>query len=128
MSRSGRGMPVLQSENNVKVLGSEPPDLRILIQRGSVRWKSLAGTYLAMYVEMRQRTNTTVIWYTRVQDKKLVILALCEVLELPAADIPESVEAGWPQILDCIVSVFRILPDALHRNSHYVYLVIAIIT
>ncbi|KAI9486221.1 MAG: armadillo-type protein [Benjaminiella poitrasii] len=56
--------------------------------------------------------------FSRVHDKKLVIVALCALLELPTDMIPASLQAGWSQILACIVSVFQTLPKAMENREN----------
>ncbi|KAG2225799.1 hypothetical protein INT45_007043 [Circinella minor] len=55
--------------------------------------------------------------FSRVHDKKLVIVALCSLLELPADHIPASLQAGWPQVLSGVVNVFRTLPKAVENRE-----------
>ncbi|RUP50513.1 armadillo-type protein, partial [Jimgerdemannia flammicorona] len=55
--------------------------------------------------------------FSRVHDKKLVIVALCSLLELPAAQLPASLQAGWSEVLNGIVNVFKTLPRAV-ENFH----------
>lgn len=55
--------------------------------------------------------------FSRVHDKKLVIVALCALLELPAEQIPPSLQAGWSQVLAGIVNVFNSLPKAIENRE-----------
>ncbi|CAG8735053.1 7002_t:CDS:2, partial [Dentiscutata heterogama] len=50
--------------------------------------------------------------FKRVHDKKLVIVALCSLLELPFEQLPPTLQAGWTQVLDGILTVFKSLPKA----------------
>ncbi|CAG8497297.1 16245_t:CDS:10 [Acaulospora colombiana] len=50
--------------------------------------------------------------FSRVHDKKLVIIALCTLIELPIEQLPHALQAGWPQVLDGILTVFKSLPKA----------------
>ena len=52
----------------------------------------------------------------RVHDKKLSILALSALLEVPPASIPESLKAGWPGIVGGVLTVFKELPKAIERE------------
>ncbi|KAI8976466.1 armadillo-type protein [Pilobolus umbonatus] len=61
---------------------------------------------------------TTLPKFSRVHDKKLVIIALCSLLELPLESIPVSLQSGWPQILTCIVNVFQTLPKAMENREN----------
>ncbi|KAF7728772.1 hypothetical protein EC973_005610 [Apophysomyces ossiformis] len=56
--------------------------------------------------------------FSRVHDKKLVIVALCALLELPADQIPASLQAGWPQVLAGIINVFQSLPKAIENREN----------
>ncbi|KAI9022225.1 armadillo-type protein [Phycomyces nitens] len=55
--------------------------------------------------------------FSRVHDKKLVIVSLCSLLELPAEQIPASLQAGWPQVLGGIINVFKTLPKAIENRQ-----------
>lgn len=50
--------------------------------------------------------------FSRVHDKKLVIVALCALIELPVEQLPHTLQAGWSQVLDGILAVFKTLPKA----------------
>ena len=49
----------------------------------------------------------------RVHDKKLTVLALCALLELPASSIPPTIQQGWNNILPAILHVLSELPKAV---------------
>ncbi|KAG6898392.1 hypothetical protein C0992_004102 [Termitomyces sp. T32_za158] len=49
----------------------------------------------------------------RVHDKKLSILALCSLLEMTQAAVPQSLQSGWPGILGGILTIFKDLPKAI---------------
>ena len=51
--------------------------------------------------------------FTRVHDKKLSIAAITSLLVLRAEDVPQSVQQGWPRLLQGIVRLFQTLPAAL---------------
>ncbi|KAI7886446.1 ARM repeat-containing protein [Lichtheimia hyalospora FSU 10163] len=55
--------------------------------------------------------------FSRVHDKKLVIVALCALLELPADHIPASLQAGWSQVLTGVLNVFKSLPKAIENRE-----------
>ncbi|KAI8376325.1 armadillo-type protein [Radiomyces spectabilis] len=55
--------------------------------------------------------------FSRVHDKKLVIVALCALLELPGDQVPASLQAGWSQILAGILNVFKSLPKAMENRA-----------
>ncbi|CAO3651162.1 unnamed protein product [Cunninghamella echinulata] len=55
--------------------------------------------------------------FSRVHDKKLIILSLCAVLSLPSDQIPLSLQAGWSQILTTILTVFKSLPKAIENRE-----------
>lgn len=50
-------------------------------------------------------------------DKKLSVLALCALLEIPAARVPEGLKAGWPGIVGGVLRIFRELPKAVERRK-----------
>ncbi|KAI7867363.1 armadillo-type protein [Spinellus fusiger] len=60
---------------------------------------------------------TTLDRFSRVHDKKLVIVSLCALLEVPTEHIPPSLQTGWPQILQSIISVFKTLPKAIENRE-----------
>jgi importin-7 len=53
----------------------------------------------------------------RVYDKKLTIIALCTLMEMDPAGIPESLKEGWPGIVAGALRVFKDLPKALEGVS-----------
>ncbi|EEH19769.1 hypothetical protein PABG_02028 [Paracoccidioides brasiliensis Pb03] len=56
--------------------------------------------------------------FNRVHDKKLCIVAITSLLTLRAADVPASVQPGWPRLLQGISKLFQTLPAALkHREE-----------
>lgn len=55
--------------------------------------------------------------FTRVHDKKLSIGAITQLLTLRAEEIPQSVQQGWPRLLQGIVRLFQTLPAALKNRE-----------
>ncbi|KAI8100099.1 armadillo-type protein [Halteromyces radiatus] len=55
--------------------------------------------------------------FSRVHDKKLVIVALCSLIELPLDHVPGSLQGGWSQVLTGIVNVFKTLPKAIENRE-----------
>jgi len=49
----------------------------------------------------------------RVHDMKLSIMALCSLLELDEASIPETLKEGWTSIVGGALTVFKMLPEAM---------------
>ncbi|GAA5795592.1 hypothetical protein HPULCUR_000953 [Helicostylum pulchrum] len=56
--------------------------------------------------------------FSRVHDKKLVIVTLCTLLSLPADKIPPSLLPGWPQLLTSVSHVFQSLPKAMENREN----------
>ncbi|KAI9281483.1 armadillo-type protein [Sporodiniella umbellata] len=56
--------------------------------------------------------------FARVHDKKLVIVAISSLLELPADMVPNSLQAGWSQLLTFVVTVFQSLPKAMENRDN----------
>ncbi|KAF0457185.1 ARM repeat-containing protein [Gigaspora margarita] len=56
--------------------------------------------------------------FKRVHDKKLVIVALCSLLEIPFEQLPPTLQAGWTQVLDGILTVFKSLPIAEENREN----------
>ncbi|KAK3710808.1 Nonsense-mediated mRNA decay protein 5 [Vermiconidia calcicola] len=55
--------------------------------------------------------------FTRVHDKKLSIGAITALLTLRADEVPQSVQQGWPRLLQGIVRLFQTLPAALKNRE-----------
>ncbi|KAH7924546.1 ARM repeat-containing protein [Leucogyrophana mollusca] len=53
----------------------------------------------------------------RVHDKKLSILALCALLELDSARVPENLREGWPAIVGGVLNIFKSLPNAISKRK-----------
>jgi len=53
----------------------------------------------------------------RVHDKKLSILTLAALMEIPAANVPESLRDGWPGIVGGALKLFKELPKAIERKG-----------
>ncbi|KAJ5666989.1 importin [Penicillium macrosclerotiorum] len=51
--------------------------------------------------------------FRRVHDKKLSIAAISSLLTLKAADVPASVQQGWPRLLQGVTRLFQTLPAAI---------------
>jgi importin-7 len=54
---------------------------------------------------------------TRVQDKKLSILAISSLLTLRAEEVPMSVQQGWPRLLQGVCRLFQTLPAAIRSKN-----------
>ena len=50
----------------------------------------------------------------RVHDMKLSVMAMCALLELEEASIPETLKDGWVSIVGGALTVFKMLPDAVN--------------
>ena len=77
-------------------------------------------------LEMNGMTNKFFsMWFanidnlTRVHDKKLSISAITSLLTMPAQNVPQSVQEGWPRLLHGLVKLFQTLPMA--EKSKYLY-------
>lgn len=49
----------------------------------------------------------------RVHDKKLSILACCELLKLPGAAVPAELQEGWTGIVASVLTLLKELPEAI---------------
>lgn len=58
----------------------------------------------------------------RVHDKKLSILTLAALMEMPAESVPESLREGWPGIVGGALKLFKDLPKAIERASPCLFL------
>ncbi|KAB8338931.1 hypothetical protein FH972_021871 [Carpinus fangiana] len=50
--------------------------------------------------------------FTRVHDKKLSIAAITALLNIPPTSVPQSVQQGWPRLLQGCAKLFKTLPEA----------------
>ncbi|EME41164.1 hypothetical protein DOTSEDRAFT_176157 [Dothistroma septosporum NZE10] len=55
--------------------------------------------------------------FTRVHDKKLSIGAIAALLTLRTEEVPQSVQQGWPRLLQGIVRLFQTLPAAMKNRE-----------
>lgn len=55
--------------------------------------------------------------FTRVHDKKLSIGAITALLSLRGEEVPQSVQSGWPRLLQGVVRLFQTLPAALKNRE-----------
>jgi len=55
--------------------------------------------------------------FTRVHDKKLSIGAITALLSLRADEVPQSIQPGWPRLLQGIVRLFQTLPAAIKNRE-----------
>ncbi|KAH9480674.1 putative importin [Psilocybe cubensis] len=53
----------------------------------------------------------------RVHDKKLSLLALCALMEMPPDSVPETVRDGWPGIVGGALKIFKTLPKAIEDRK-----------
>ena len=53
----------------------------------------------------------------RVHDKKLSILALCALLEMPEASVPQPLRDAWVGIVGGILRIFKDLPEAVKQRE-----------
>jgi importin-7 len=49
----------------------------------------------------------------RVHDKKLSIVALCALLDMDPAGVPNNLQGGWHGIVDGVLKIFKDLPSAV---------------
>ncbi|KAH6912647.1 armadillo-type protein [Coprinopsis sp. MPI-PUGE-AT-0042] len=54
----------------------------------------------------------------RVHDKKLSILTLAALMEMPAESVPEGLREGWPGIVGGALKLFKDLPKAIERRQN----------
>ncbi|KAJ5896290.1 importin [Penicillium subrubescens] len=55
--------------------------------------------------------------FRRVHDKKLSIAAISSLLTMKAADVPASIQQGWPRLLQGVTRLFQTLPAALKSRE-----------
>ncbi|KAI9294399.1 ARM repeat-containing protein [Neoconidiobolus thromboides FSU 785] len=70
------------------------------------------------------------IWFQQfeelsiVHDKKLCIVALCNVIKFPYNQLPETLKGGWAHILNGVSSNFKGLPDAEKSKFYFLFLIV----
>ncbi|KAH9924352.1 ARM repeat-containing protein [Epithele typhae] len=89
------------------VLYNPAATLSILDQTGVAR-KFFDKWFAAINVEAR---------LPRVHDKKLSIVALCALMEVDPASIPQSVQEGWPGIVSGALKLFQEYPKAVQARK-----------
>ncbi|CAZ80144.1 unnamed protein product [Tuber melanosporum] len=55
--------------------------------------------------------------FNRVHDKKLSIVAIVALIQLPAEHVPQSIQPGWPKLMQGIVQLFQTLPVAMKNRE-----------
>lgn len=55
--------------------------------------------------------------FNRVHDKKLSIVAIVALIQLPPDQVPVSIQPGWPKLMSGVVSLFHTLPLALQNRD-----------
>ncbi|KAJ1658971.1 Nonsense-mediated mRNA decay protein 5 [Dispira simplex] len=55
--------------------------------------------------------------FHRVHDKKLLIMALCAIFQLPPNQIPHSVQSGLGQLFEAMLAMFETLPKAQENRQ-----------
>lgn len=51
--------------------------------------------------------------FTRVHDKKLCIVSIITLLQIPQESLPESIKYGWNQFFEVLLKIFENYPEAL---------------
>ncbi|BFZ61216.1 Nonsense-mediated mRNA decay protein 5 [Saitoella coloradoensis] len=63
------------------------------------------------------------LWFTnigsfsRVHDKKLSICAITALFSIPQEQVPASIQAGWPQLMQGLLTLFEGLPQAMKNRE-----------
>lgn len=63
------------------------------------------------------------LWFTnienfsRVHDKKLSIVAIISLIQLPPSQVPASIQPGWPKLMSGIINLFATLPMAMKNRE-----------
>lgn len=55
--------------------------------------------------------------FNRVHDKKLSIVAIVALIQLQPEQIPQSIQPGWPKLMQGIVQLFQTLPLAMKNRE-----------
>ena len=55
--------------------------------------------------------------FNRVHDKKLSIVAIVALIQLPIEQVPISIQPGWPKLMSGAVSLFETLPLAMKNRE-----------
>jgi len=54
--------------------------------------------------------------FTRVHDKKLCIVSIITLLQIPQESLPASIRSGWNQFFELLLKIFEKYPEALEGN------------
>ncbi|KNC96420.1 uncharacterized protein SPPG_08317 [Spizellomyces punctatus DAOM BR117] len=113
-------LPYIQKSGRLKKAGFKVRCLEVVING---IYYNPAGTL----VLLEQKAATAAVlefWFKnlgdfkRVHDKKLCILALLAILDLPLNQIPPSLQGpGWTQVLLCVLQVFESYPEAIQARE-----------
>ncbi|KAG0361643.1 hypothetical protein BG005_007650 [Podila minutissima] len=82
-----------------------------------------AAATLRLLEESGQTQRFLTVWFSnldkfsRVHDKKLSIVALCSILNVPVEQLPGALQSGWPQVLNGLLTNFEGLPVAQAKRK-----------
>ncbi|KAG0319361.1 hypothetical protein BG000_003916 [Podila horticola] len=82
-----------------------------------------AAATLRLLEESGQTQRFLTVWFSnldkfsRVHDKKLSIVALCSILNVPVDQLPAALQSGWPQVLNGLLTNFEGLPVAQAKRK-----------
>ena len=60
---------------------------------------------------------TNINLFSRVHDKKLVVVGVCSLMQLSVDQTPPSVQAGWPQLFAALLDIIEQLPKAIAERD-----------
>lgn len=64
-----------------------------------------------------QKWFTSLEHFSRVHDKKLSLVALCSILDLPESSIPQTLRGAWGEIMKALVEILEGYPEAIDERK-----------
>lgn len=55
--------------------------------------------------------------FSRVHDKKLVVVGVCSLMQLTVEQTPPSVQSGWPSLFSALLDIIEQLPQAIAERD-----------
>ena len=109
-----------KARDTIQTKGLEHANLLVLIN--AILYNPAAALHILENIQANASSTFLNDWFSainkenglpRVHDKKLTIVALCALLELDPASVPNAVKEGWPLIVGGTLHVFKDLPKAI---------------
>ncbi|KAI9283549.1 armadillo-type protein [Umbelopsis sp. AD052] len=73
--------------------------------------------FFSLWFQTVPKFSRQVGHFHAVHDKKLIVVSLCAILDMPFDQVPTSLRDGWPSMLDAIITAFQTLPKAIENRE-----------